>query len=75
MDFRVQRIQALGQQTEEGEISMRIYLIHTEHMTYGRNWANVKVAARTCEEAMRLARKEMGSRERVESVELLAATD
>lgn len=54
---------------------MRIYKINPEHLTYGRNWGSTKVDARTFDEAVRKAKSELGSRERIESVELIAATD
>ncbi len=54
---------------------MRIYKINIEHKRYGRNFSSLKVDARTAEEAIRKARKDMGKQERVESIELLAATD
>jgi hypothetical protein len=54
---------------------MRIYKVYVEHKTYGMNWSSMKVDARTCEEAIKKAKKELSTRERVESVELLASTD
>lgn len=52
---------------------MRIYKINIEHKTDGFNWRDVKVAARTAEEAIKKVR--FASYERLESIELLASTD
>lgn len=54
---------------------MRIYQITIEHTKYGRNWDSTKVAANTAEQAIRKAKRDFTSRERVESVELIAAVD
>jgi hypothetical protein len=54
---------------------MRIYEVNIEHKTYGMNWRSVKVAAKTAEEAIRAAKRDFNTRERVESVELLAHAD
>src|SRR5438132_1646620 len=55
--------------------AMRIYKVNIEHRKYGRNWGGKKIAARTCEEALKKAKKGMWPSERVESIELLAAED
>ena len=50
-----------------------IYRINTSHRMYGEGWGSYSVAARTCEEAIRMAKREFISGERVESVNLLAS--
>lgn len=54
---------------------MRIYQVNIESTVYGLGFRGKKIAARTCEEAIRKTHKFLASRERVESVELLAASD
>jgi hypothetical protein len=54
---------------------MRIYKLKIEHKTYGLNWSSTKVVARTFEEAVRKTKRELSSRERIESVELQATTE
>ena len=54
---------------------MRIYQINTEHRRYGLNWGSQKIAARTAEEAIRLAKKEFISGERMSEVKILATTE
>lgn len=54
---------------------MRIYKINIEHKRYGRDWSSRNVSARTCEEAIKKAKAEFSTQERVESCELLAADD
>lgn len=54
---------------------MRIYEVNIEHKTHGTNWTSVKIAADTADEAIRLAKINFKSYERLESVELLASTD
>lgn len=53
---------------------MRIYQVNIEHVRYGRNYDNEKVAARSFSEAVRKAKKFLTSVTRIESVELLEAT-
>ena len=54
---------------------MRIYKVHTEHTKWGRNFNSYRVSAKSCEQAIRKVKKHFVYRERVESVELLAAED
>lgn len=54
---------------------MRIYRVNTEHWRYGQNFSHMKILAKTCEEAIKRAKRKMQNGERVESVELLASTD
>jgi hypothetical protein len=54
---------------------MRIYKVNIEHSRFGRNFSSEKIAARTFAEVIRKARKILRSRERIESVELIAAVD
>lgn len=54
---------------------MRIYKINIEHKTFGRNFSTEKVAAPTFKQAVKSAEKKLNSRESIESVELIAATD
>jgi hypothetical protein len=49
--------------------------VNVEHKRYGRNWSSVKVEGKTFNEAVSKAVKDFTSQERVESVELIAATD
>ena len=55
--------------------SVRIFLITTESRSWGLNWASYKIAARTADEAIKKAKKEFSSRERLQEIELLASTD
>lgn len=55
---------------------MRIYKVNVEHMKFGRNWSSVKVEGKTFNEAVSKAMRLLNSpQERIESVELIAATD
>ena len=54
---------------------MRIYKVHIEHTKWGRNYTSEKVDARTFNEAIKKVSKTLTSTERIEWVELLAATD
>ena len=54
---------------------MRIYKVNVEHKLYGRNWRSVKVEGKTFNEAVSKAMRLFNSQERIESVELIAATD
>jgi len=54
---------------------MRIYKVNFESKKWGSNWSCKKVAASTCEVAIRKAKKGEPAHVRVESVELLASTD
>ena len=54
---------------------MRIYKVNVEHTDFGRNWNSVKVAGKTFNEAVSKAVRLFNSQERIESVELIAATD
>lgn len=51
---------------------MKIYRIKTEHSRWGANYSHYNVAASTAEEAIKKAKKEFGSGERVEEIQLLA---
>jgi len=55
---------------------MRIYKLTIEHLRYGKDWDTEKVAARTCEEAIRKCQTTKDLKQaRVQEVELLADTD
>jgi hypothetical protein len=54
---------------------MRIYRVNIEHKRYGRNYDVVVIAGRTFNEAIRKVKSQLRSEERIESVELKAATD
>jgi hypothetical protein len=54
---------------------VRIYKINIEHVKYGRNMSSEKVLAKTFKEAVRKGEKLLRTVERIESVELIAATD
>lgn len=54
---------------------MKIYKVGTAHSRWGSNWGSYNVAARTAEEAIRKAKKQFVSGERVDTVQLLATAD
>jgi len=54
--------------------NIAIYKVGTEHIRWGSNWASYTIAARNGEEAVRKAKKEFNSGERLESLQLLAST-
>jgi len=54
---------------------MRIYKVNIEHVKFGRNFDSEKVSAKNFNEAVRKAKKSLRSVERIESIELVAATD
>ena len=54
---------------------MRIYKAHIEHKQHGRNYSSETVDARTFNEAVKKAEKLLTKQERIEWMELLAATD
>lgn len=54
---------------------MKIFKIYYEHLKYGLNFDSTKIAARTCEEALRKAKKDMSTVYRIQEIELLAESD
>jgi hypothetical protein len=54
---------------------MRIYEVKVEHKKFGRNYDNLRVSAESFNQAIRKAKSLLKTVERIESVELIAATD
>lgn len=57
---------------------MRIYRVNVERKCSGYwnlNWKRFDIAARNAEEAIRKAKRDFNTLERIESVELLASAD
>ena len=55
---------------------MRIYRATIEHKLYGQNHDSLKVCARTCEEALRKAKRSLNSSQlRIQEIELIASDE
>lgn len=55
--------------------TLSIYKVNTEHSRWGKNFSSEKIAAFTCEQAIKKAKRNFQSGERVESVERLATAE
>lgn len=53
---------------------LTIYEVHIESRNWGRQYRSLRILATTCDEAIRKAKRDFASHERLQSVDILATT-